>query len=82
MILLEKSDFEKKAISSRMMTSHQICSSEIVANFENLENQEFCYSKFPKWVSLESFNSSCIWDIYISKLGMPLLKTLLIFWGW
>ena len=44
----EKSDFEKKAISSRMMTSHQICSSEIVANFENLENQEFCNSKFPQ----------------------------------
>ena len=41
----EKSDFEKKTISSRMMTSHQICSSK---NLENLENQEFCNSKFPQ----------------------------------
>ena len=44
----EISDFEKKTISSRMMTSRQGGSSENVANFVNLENQEFCNSKFPQ----------------------------------
>ena len=50
----KKSDFEKKPISLRIMTSHQTGSSQNDANFENIENllkltiDKFC-EKFLKF---------------------------------